>query len=34
MTRALFLTQLRKNLKGFALGPSFDSNFVGPVSKE
>ncbi|QND58447.1 ABC transporter substrate-binding protein [Mesorhizobium huakuii] len=25
---------LRKNLKGFALGPSFDSNFVGPVSKE
>ena len=25
---------LRKNLKGFALGPSFDTNFVGPVSKE
>jgi peptide/nickel transport system substrate-binding protein len=25
---------LRKNLKGFALGPSFDSNFVGSVSKE
>ncbi|MFA6155202.1 ABC transporter substrate-binding protein [Mesorhizobium sp.] len=25
---------LRKSLKGFALGPSFDSNFVGPVSKE
>lgn len=25
---------LRKNLKGFALGPSFDTNFVGAVSKE
>ncbi|WP_411908737.1 ABC transporter substrate-binding protein [Mesorhizobium sp. ESP7-2] len=25
---------LRKNLKGFVLGPSFDTNFVGPVSKE
>ncbi|RWL91633.1 MAG: ABC transporter substrate-binding protein [Mesorhizobium sp.] len=25
---------LRKNLKGFKLGPSFDTNFVGPVSKE
>ncbi|KAA3450536.1 ABC transporter substrate-binding protein [Mesorhizobium sp. SARCC-RB16n] len=25
---------LRKNLKSFALGPSFDTNFVGPVSKE
>ncbi|WP_192249949.1 ABC transporter substrate-binding protein [Mesorhizobium silamurunense] len=25
---------LRKNLKGFALGPSFDTNFVGTVSKE
>ncbi len=25
---------LRKNLKGFALGPSFDTNFVGPVSKQ
>ncbi|KUM28350.1 ABC transporter substrate-binding protein [Mesorhizobium loti] len=25
---------LRKNLKGFALGPSFDTNFVWPVSKE
>ncbi|RWA71478.1 ABC transporter substrate-binding protein [Mesorhizobium sp.] len=25
---------LSKNLKGFALGPSFDTNFVGPVSKE
>ena len=25
---------LRKNLKGFALGPSFDTNFVGSVSKE
>ncbi|AZO09925.1 ABC transporter substrate-binding protein [Mesorhizobium sp. M3A.F.Ca.ET.174.01.1.1] len=25
---------LRKSLKGFALGPSFDTNFVGAVSKE
>ncbi|CAH2402538.1 Peptide/nickel transport system substrate-binding protein [Mesorhizobium escarrei] len=25
---------LRKNLKGFALGPSFDTNFVGQISKE
>jgi len=25
---------LRKNLKGFALGPSFDTNFVGAVAKE
>ncbi|MDX8444216.1 ABC transporter substrate-binding protein [Mesorhizobium sp. VK3C] len=25
---------LRKNLKGFELGPSFDTNFVGAVSKE
>ncbi|MDX8510928.1 ABC transporter substrate-binding protein [Mesorhizobium captivum] len=25
---------LRKNLKGFALGPSFDTNFVWSVSKE
>jgi len=25
---------LRKNLKGFALGPSFDTNFVSAVSKE
>ncbi|MBZ9796642.1 ABC transporter substrate-binding protein [Mesorhizobium sp. ES1-4] len=25
---------LRKNLKDFKLGPSFDTNFVGPVSKE
>ncbi len=24
----------KKDLKGFALGPSFDTNFVGPVSKE
>jgi peptide/nickel transport system substrate-binding protein len=24
---------LRANLKGFRLGPSFDTNFVGPVSK-
>ncbi|RUW27427.1 ABC transporter substrate-binding protein [Mesorhizobium sp. M4B.F.Ca.ET.215.01.1.1] len=25
---------LRKSIKGFALGPSFDTNFVGAVSKE
>jgi ABC-type transport system substrate-binding protein len=25
---------IRGNLKGFKLGPSFDTNFVGPVSKE
>ncbi|QPC89156.1 ABC transporter substrate-binding protein [Mesorhizobium sp. INR15] len=25
---------LRKNLKNFVLGPSFDTNFVGPISKE
>ncbi|MEP6565876.1 MAG: ABC transporter substrate-binding protein, partial [Mesorhizobium sp.] len=25
---------LRKNLKNLVLGPSFDTNFVGPVSKE
>ncbi|BCH13209.1 ABC transporter substrate-binding protein [Mesorhizobium sp. L-2-11] len=25
---------LRKNLRGFALGPSFDTNFVGQISKE
>jgi len=25
---------LRKNLKGLVLGPSFDTNFVGSVSKE
>ncbi|TIM67354.1 MAG: ABC transporter substrate-binding protein, partial [Mesorhizobium sp.] len=25
---------LRKNLKGFALGPSFDTNFVSQISKE
>ncbi|MHA6644387.1 ABC transporter substrate-binding protein [Mesorhizobium sp. A623] len=24
----------RNNLKGFKLGPSFDTNFVGPISKE
>ncbi|MGA1801799.1 ABC transporter substrate-binding protein [Rhizobium sp. HT1-10] len=24
----------KKDLKGFALGPSFDTNFVGPISKE
>ncbi len=25
---------MRKNLKGFKLGPSFDTNFVEPISKE
>jgi peptide/nickel transport system substrate-binding protein len=25
---------IRNNLKGFKLGPSFDTNFVGPISKE
>ena len=24
---------LRKNVQGFKLGPTFDTNFVGPVSK-
>jgi peptide/nickel transport system substrate-binding protein len=24
----------RKNLKDFKLGPSFDTNYVGPIAKE
>ncbi|RWE02648.1 ABC transporter substrate-binding protein [Mesorhizobium sp.] len=34
INQQLEVAGLRKNLKGFALGPSFDTNFVGPVSKE